>query len=259
MLVHVINLDRTPERLAMFMTANADIADFRCVAAIDGNEIDLGALVSGGIAEQDVEEHYTRGAIGCALSHFALWDQAIATNQITTVCEDDVIFNRHFVEYATAVMKDAQPGWHIILWGWNFGAILQFELLDGVSGCATFFDDARMRANIAAFQDHSVTPRTFRLILAMGTLCYSISPAGALAAGSFCKPIRAMRLHSPPFVVDLPATGVDDMLSMAYPKQLNALVSFPPLVVTATEASASTIQRPARSIIHGPPMLVASE
>jgi GR25 family glycosyltransferase involved in LPS biosynthesis len=45
-------------------------------------------------------EHYTRGALGCALSHFALWDQAVATNQITTVCEDDVISAMNGLDYS---------------------------------------------------------------------------------------------------------------------------------------------------------------
>ena len=41
---------------------------------------------------------YTDGAIGCALSHYQLWNLSIEKNEVLTIAEDDAIFRYDFIE-----------------------------------------------------------------------------------------------------------------------------------------------------------------
>src|SRR5262249_55008332 len=103
MQIHLINLDRSSDRLAEFKAANPHLEDVRRFSAIDGHQQNIAALVMRGIFETGVAEGYTPGALGAALSHLALWEEAIATGEALTICEDDAIFNRAFAATAARV------------------------------------------------------------------------------------------------------------------------------------------------------------
>jgi GR25 family glycosyltransferase involved in LPS biosynthesis len=72
--INVINLDRTPERLAAFCSINAHLPRVVRFPAIDGQNVAPDDLRRGGMLDGSVD--YTPGAFGCALSHLALWDMA---------------------------------------------------------------------------------------------------------------------------------------------------------------------------------------
>ena len=241
MSIHLINLDRSTERLAEFKAANPHLENVRRFSAIDGYRQDIAALVKSGIFEAGVAEGYTPGALGAALSHLALWEEAIAAGQDVTICEDDAIFNRHFAATAARVIGALPPDWDFILWGWNFDSYLLFDLPGGVSPCLCCFDEEQMRAAVAPFQDQAVTPQAFRLRRALGIPCYSISPKGARALKAACLPLARIKVHFPGLNRHLPNFGIDVMMNNAYP-QISAFVSFPPLVITRNEIRKSTVQ-----------------
>src|SRR5262245_46516947 len=97
MRVHLINLERNPERLAEFKTVNGHLSDVERVAAVDGEKLDFAALTREGLVSADVLNTYTMGGVGLALTHFKLWEAAIASGEMVTIAEDDAIFNRNFV------------------------------------------------------------------------------------------------------------------------------------------------------------------
>ncbi len=241
--IRVINLDRSTDRLLTFETLNSHLdLKFLRFSAVDGMDLERGPLVDRGIITADLS--YGDGALGCALSHLALWDLAIEQNQPLTVCEDDAIFNRGF-EVAAESLTKALPGdWHMILWGWNFDSVLLFDMIPGVSPCLGVFNQHRMRMGIDAYQSARLMPRPFRLVRAFGTVGYTVSPMGARAMKQHCLPLQNLEVFFPGLERVLPNSGIDIMLNDAYPR-INAYVSFPPLIITKNQRSLSTVQQEA--------------
>ena len=239
--IRVINLDRSKDRLLTFETLNRHLnLKFLRFPAVDGKDAERGPLVDRGIITADL--CYSDGALGCALSHLALWDLAIAQDQSLTICEDDAIFNRGFEGAAESLIKALPGDWHMILWGWNFDSVLLFDMIPGVSPCLGVFNQARMRMGIDAYQSASLMPRPFRLVRAFGTVGYTISPMGARALKQHCLPLRNLEVFFPGLERMLPNSGIDIMLNDAYPR-INACVSFPPLIITRNLHSISTVQQ----------------
>jgi GR25 family glycosyltransferase involved in LPS biosynthesis len=241
--IRVINLDRSTDRLLTFETLNSHLElKFLRFSAVDGTDLERGPLVDRGIITADLG--YGDGALGCALSHLALWDLAIEQNQPLTVCEDDAIFNRGFEVAAESLIKALPGDWHMILWGWNFDSVLLFDMIPGVSPCLGVFNQHRMRMGIDSYQSARLMPRPFRLVRAFGTVGYTVSPVGARAMKQHCLPLRNLEVFFPGLERELPNSGLDIMLNDAYPS-IYAYVSFPPLIITRNQRSLSTVQQEA--------------
>jgi glycosyl transferase, family 25 len=241
--VNVINLDRSADRLAEFMAVNGHLAKISRFPAVGGERLDVGSLIDRGILTQAILEYYSLGAVGCAMSHLALWELAIESGQNVTIAEDDAIFSFTFEGCATELIKMLPAGWDLILWGWNFTDFVCFEMLPGVSHCLSRFELNRMRSNIRPFQDHCVSPRPFKLLWACGIPSYTISPKGASSLKNKLLPLRPVTIPHPD--ADNPSQfatmGIDMTLNSIY-RHLNAFVCFPPLVITKNEVAKSTIQ-----------------
>ncbi len=246
MLVNVINLDRSADRMTRFQSINSHLDNISRFRAIDGRTLDLNALIRERLIQKDVLSAYTVGALGCAMSHLALWDQAIAREAVLTVAEDDAVFNKHFSEDAGLLLKDLDPAWDMVLWGWNFSHLLFFDALPGVSGCAAYFNENDMRKGIDAFQNQIISPRLFRLYRAFGLVCYSISPKGARALRERCVPLRDGSVPFPDSPRPYRNTGIDVMMNGFY-GSLDCYVSVPPLVITSNDSADSTIQTEANT------------
>jgi glycosyl transferase family 25 len=238
MFIYVINLDRSPERLRNFETVNAHMPGIQRFSAVDGNTIDRMELAQTGLIDPSLS--YSNGAIGCALSHLFFWDAAIAENQEITVCEDDSIFHHGFVELASTTIKKLPPDWDLIMWGWNFDSILLMEL-PGIAQCLATFNQDELRQNARQFQQLQFVPACYRLFRAFGTVCYTVSPKGARKLRQQAVPIRPFTVPMPMINPQFPNTGIDVVMNRAYP-DLNAFVSFPPLVITKNEHAISTVR-----------------
>lgn len=242
MQIAVISLERTPDRLAEFGRWNGHLGQIQQLNAIDGHKQDIDLLVRDQLIDPDVLPHYTRGAVGCALSHLALWKRAIDSSQPLTICEDDAVFNHYFRARAEALVRTLPPDWDLVLWGWNFDSVLQFDLLPGASPCLAYFDQQQLRTNIEGYQRLSMWPGLYPLARAFGIPCYSVSPKGAQRLTQYCLPIRPMTVAFPGFEKPLHNNGIDIMMNAIYPK-LSAFVAFPPLVITKNEIERTTVQR----------------
>jgi GR25 family glycosyltransferase involved in LPS biosynthesis len=239
----VINLDRSPRKLAEFTAANRGTIVFERFPAVDGLTLSKDRLVAQGVMHPAVD--YTPGAMGCAMSHIALWRRAVASGQALTICEDDAHFNKDFNRFAADAVAKLTGKFDLILWGWNFDSVLVFDLW-GISSCAAMFDAGRMLTAIDSFKAVTFTPTLYALQRAYGLVCYTISPQGAATLLSRALPLRPMQVFFPGLNRTLPNTGLDVVLSDLYPK-IVALVSFPPLVLTKHERGRSTtlLDRPA--------------
>jgi len=174
MIIHFINLDRTPDRRREFLARNNHLSNVSRFAAIDGNDLDPDALVRDGTISRGIKQIYSRGNLGLALSHISLWRKAIESGKTITVCEDDAIFNHGFSHAAERVTSRLPPDWDLVLWGWNFDSVLLMDILPGVSPCLVSCDQEQMRIGTVQFQKQSLSPQPIRLLQAFGTVCYSI-------------------------------------------------------------------------------------
>ena len=218
--VYVISLDRSAERYSSFLARNAHLGEVTRASAVDGKTLDRGDLLARGVLHPDAG--YSDAALGCALSHACVWQIAAAADGPSTVAEDDAVFRRDFATAAASVIAGLGPDWDLVLWGWNFNSILCLELLPGTAPCALVGDQVQLRQNIARFQG-------------------SILPVLPIKLLRNCLPIRPADVFFP--VVDRVTAndGIDMMMSLAYP-QMQAYVSFPPLVVTEHLRETSTVQ-----------------
>jgi GR25 family glycosyltransferase involved in LPS biosynthesis len=246
--IHVVNLNRSPERITEFCSVNRNItATVARFVAIDGQSLDVDQLVQLGLVTKDILSMFSVGALGCAMSNLALWDIAITSEQLVTLCEDDAIFNDRFEQCAEALLKTLPSDWDIIFWGYNFDMFISLELLPGVTHSTVMFDQDRMRSNIETFQRQAIAPQAFKALWTFGTCCYSISPKGAAVLKSKILPLAPRVTPFPegqkayPYSPAWRHVGIDNSINAVH-KQISSFVCFPPLVVTKNETKYSTVQ-----------------
>jgi GR25 family glycosyltransferase involved in LPS biosynthesis len=238
MLINLINLDRSPDRLAEFTRNNSFVAQLRRFPGIDGKTLDLPALIAEGMLAPDTP--WSLGAIGSSLSHVRLWEAAMATRKPVTVCEDDVVLNRHFVTAARTLLHGLPPGWDFVLWGWNFDVYTAFEPVRGAGLCIAHLDQNSLAQGIGEYQSQRFTPQAFRLIRAFGQPCYTISPKGAALLRQACIPLRAAAVALPEVGGSVVAQDVGVLAPGVYPS-MQAYLCFPPLAATPNDPARSTV------------------
>jgi glycosyl transferase family 25 len=235
--VQVISLERTPERRAQFTRRNPHL-DFDFFNAVDGTALTAEAIQATGLFQPGLP--YTRGAYGVALSHHALWQQTIALGEKLTVAEDDAIFREDFATARAELLDSLQPGWDMVLWGWNFDSILQLRVLPGMPS-AMAFDQQAMLAALPGFAFTTARPQAFRLDIAFGLPAYTISPGGAKKLTARCFPLTDFTRNVPLLPQPIRNEGVDVALSQAYPLT-DSYACFPPLALSPNDRASSTIQ-----------------
>ena len=179
---------------------------------------------------------YTDYAFGCAMSHFALWQECATGAETFTIAEDDAVFHSGFVESAAEAEFEIGT-YDLILWGWNFDAPVVFEVLDGISPCVATFSQKRLRENWESYAKKNIGFTWFRLQRAFGSCAYSISPRGARKFIDHCLPIRPMGFDCPGVYGPVVNGGIDVMMNVLYPS-VRAYVCFPPLAITCNYRNA---------------------
>jgi GR25 family glycosyltransferase involved in LPS biosynthesis len=88
------------------------VEHYHLVDAIDGNTLDLAALKSQGILQN---EKLSPGEIGCYLTHIQVYRDILqAEHETALVCEDDIIFSSNAKELFSDYMQRMPPDWDII-------------------------------------------------------------------------------------------------------------------------------------------------
>lgn len=213
--LHLINLDRSVDRLRHFGDWNGHLARVERVPAADGATLSRPELVRSGHVAADFDGG--PGSLGCAVSHFRLWELAVRENRALTVLEDDVLVSRHFAAAARHAMSGLPPDWDLVKWGWtpNLGGCVDI----GGGVLVRLQGDGEKQTQDAAvlrsFQDGAKATAPVRMLQSFGLFAYSISAKGARAALGACLPLRK---------------GFDETLAQAYP-QMRAYVCMPSLVL----------------------------
>jgi GR25 family glycosyltransferase involved in LPS biosynthesis len=238
MMVRVISLPRSTERRRSFQEANPFLK-YEFHDAVDGRDLPCEIFEEQNYFTDSLS--YSDGAVGCALSHLALWEEAMRTGAAVTVAEDDAIFRRDFHAMQEALLSQMHQEWDIIVWAWNFDSILSLNVMPHVSPAVAVFDQESLRASIPAFVKSSTVPTLFRLDKCFGTPAYTISPKGAGNFKRLCFPLNAFRVWFPLLNREIPNNGIDIAMNRYY-AELTSFVSFPPLAVTKNDHSISTVQ-----------------
>lgn len=221
------------------MAINDHLGNVIRFQAFDGAKLNRDDLASKGILGQSVP--YSGGAVGCAMSHIALWKMAASSEHGITVCEDDAIFSRAFSTQSIEILGMLPATWDIILWGWNFDAYVWFDVLPGVAGTTQLiFDQNALRAGINQFRDLVLDRVPMKLRHGFGTICYSVSPKGAQSLLSRCLPIDAPLIAFAGLDITIDNYGIDATLNGAYP-HIEAYACMAPLVVTKNIRELSTV------------------
>jgi glycosyl transferase, family 25 len=237
--MYVINLDRTPERMRRFQQVNPHLTHVTRFPAVDGSTVTHAALLQKQIFTEPI--FYSNGSIGNTLSHLQLWNMAAAKSASTTVFEDDAIVHKDFETLAPSMIAGLGSDWDVVLWGWNFDAVLSFDVFPGVP-CLSHFSQADMRKQWDMIQKSPVCrPALHRLHYCFGTVAYSISPRGAEQLAALAVPIQPFLYKLPGHNLEVENLGIDCVLTKLYDR-LDAFVCFPPLVLTKNEHAGSTVR-----------------
>lgn len=236
--LRVINLDRTPERMARFRERHPEVPIER-VPAVDGRTLNREACIDARLVTPD--NVYSPAAIGCALSHVGLWRACAAGDVPFHIAEDDVILRRDF-PLMVGVMLETLDAWDIVLWSHNLDWPMQAIPAEGLGIALLKYGERAVDPQV--FRMGRAQPLLLRLFSAAGTGCYSVSPAGAQALLERCLPLGC----EPASYVHADGrrwtnTGIDAEMSRHY-GALSAYVSVPILALAENDHATSTVQRP---------------
>jgi glycosyl transferase family 25 len=115
--IFLINLDRSPERLALMRAqANELGLAFERVAAIDGTRQLPGWMVAQFLDERGrVRGGLSEGEVGCYASHLLVFSKIVERRlEAAIVLEDDAILDQDFERMAHAAVRAAPAGWDCI-------------------------------------------------------------------------------------------------------------------------------------------------
>ncbi|MFP2874129.1 glycosyltransferase family 25 protein [Acetobacter tropicalis] len=237
--VHVISLERTPQRYAAFCHFNSHLPHVR-VSACEGALLNRDHCCEMGICSPDLD--YSSGALGSAVSHMRLWQDAIQSQMVRHIAEDDAIIRPDFHEIYHEAVK-AAPEWDIFLWSynddWPVGLVSTFGHVASLKG-KDISPDFIVR-NYRIFQEDRRKPSLLPLSSAAGIGFYSISPQGAKKLIDACFPLQGLHArYAGDTDMRWQNRALDVEMSRHY-QTLNAYVSYPPMAVMINDSANSTL------------------
>jgi GR25 family glycosyltransferase involved in LPS biosynthesis len=234
----VISLDSLADRYLDFLAKNSrDDLSFTKFSAIDGKALNREFLIANGVLSSEL--NYKLGALGCAMSHLSLWNQAVQTNTIIHIAEDDAVFRHDLSDHMRRVLGTIND-FDLIFWGFNRDLNAAFEI-PGLGGCMAIMEEADIKNedDLIAYQATSCPVFLAKSTRAFGTLSYSISPTGAQKLMTACLPLRPMTQDvswgdgiGGSLDLIFNNVGIDVLMGVILHQQLNSYLMFPPLAIS---------------------------
>lgn len=236
---HVINLARTPQRMASFLAQNAGVGlPFQRFDASDGNAISEEEAIKLRLIKPGTKWR-TKGTIGVALSHRRLWEKTVADGKPLLVFEDDVYLREDAAEVFGAALPTL-PEWDIILLGYNTDAIVEFMVGGDFGFSALPTIKHPTVPQIRRYTQSREPAHPFRLRHAFGISAYAVSPAGARKLLARCFPMDNRIIHFKAANNRIAAFSIDAMMNACY-GDINAYAFVAPLALPHNDWAASTV------------------
>ncbi len=149
---------------------------FRHFVGVDGATITKRSQTHGILAES--ARGYSHGAVGCAMSHAALWKECASSTDNFVVFEDDALLRDDFVHQYGALLA-AHGSWDIIFFGCNTDTIVSIPYAGGIDFTGQFSTLYPNSGQLAAFAKLIDNVNLLRLKFSFGLCGYAVSPEGA--------------------------------------------------------------------------------
>jgi GR25 family glycosyltransferase involved in LPS biosynthesis len=146
----VINLGRQPEHYDNFLRLNAatKIA-FERFEASDGASFSREDVVGMKLVAPGAQ--LTAGAVGCAASHFRIWQQTVASGTQALVFEDDAVL-RNDIKERLDFLLSTLTSWDYIALGYNTDLVLDLDWAPGMRAMMAFQPKYPNDENATVFQ-----------------------------------------------------------------------------------------------------------
>ena len=189
-------------------------------------------------------QHWTRGAIGSALSHIKAWRRCIELNQDVLVAEDDAILasdlKRKLEKLRVIGSAANQTG--LVLLGWNLDSLLQAELSPGLEMISLFEPIYPELEQIKAIINSNRERHLCQLNICFGLPAYWINPKIANELLDACMPLQVEQNTMMRGIPEHVLVTLDGMLTNRY-KSINAKVIIPPLAIALNDQETSLTRR----------------
>ncbi len=242
----VISLKRTPERLKSFYQNNKNVLvewDIDVIHGIDGLEQEQFNQQSRWVSTSAMQ-HWTKGAIGSALSHIKAWRRCIELNQDVVITEDDAILAsdlKHKLDQLNIMGRSAnQTG--LVLLGWNTDSLLQAELSPGLEMISLFEPIYPELEQIKAIINTNRERYLCHLNQCFGLPAYWINPQIAHELLNVCMPLKVEQNTMMRGIPKHVLVTLDGMLTNRY-KEIRAKVIIPPLAMALNNQHTSLTRR----------------
>lgn len=237
--VFVISLERSSDRREIFDRYNSNYLKYTYHTAVDGATLDIATLDTKILKKGSI--NYSRGAIGCALSHLQLWEKCIELNKPIVIMEDDAIVSRDYNKHINNLMHNLAPKkWDIIQLNYNFDSVLSYQNTN-YETCHCLFSKHKMTQTDITFVQSKINTTIAKLQFCFGMSAYVIHPDGARKLKE-CFPLDN-RIVKIPFLNEIMCYTIDCMMNSMY-KDISAYVCILPFVITPhiSDDYQSTIQ-----------------
>lgn len=237
--VCILNLKRRPDRRTKFQQLNrhSDL-HFDWIVAVDGQDLDRSQLVAQGLLDLQ-HHHFLPGSLGCALSHYSLWQRCIQAARPFLIFEDDVVLRQDFAAAYAHLQQQLPPTWDYIQLGYNFNSILDVAVAPEISLKACFYPHFCTEDRLKDYVQTTLPPVALRLHGAFGTCAYAISPKGAEQLIQLCFPLKGITVKIPALNrIIKPAPSLDTIMNDYY-RRLQAFCAVPPLAITPNDPTDS--------------------
>jgi GR25 family glycosyltransferase involved in LPS biosynthesis len=240
---YVITLDVNTDRFERFMKLN-DHLTCNVFIGTDGSRLSYLDGVNRGFLTQECADSgmVSKGALGCAISHWTLWWKAVYEKRSLLILEDDVVTHPDIQAWIDKLHIDLNIAdkVDILYLGLNTDSIIEAISPEGVHQISMFGerypDYESISERLSLTRTSNV--RLWRMLKGFGNCCYLVTPRGAAKLVESVLPLRLEGVPVPLLSGNMPGTGVDRRMNALF-ESIEAYVGIPFLAWTPNTESAT--------------------